>query len=40
MKLNLSKAQNAIEHNDAARAKRYAAAADSDISAIESFLGH
>lgn len=40
MKLNLSKAQNAIEHNDAARAKRYADAADSDMSALESFLGH
>ncbi|HET9698614.1 MAG TPA: protein kinase [Terriglobales bacterium] len=40
MKLNLSKAQNAIEHNDAGRAKRYADAADSDMSALESFLGH
>ncbi len=40
MKLNLSKAQNAIEHNDAGRAKRYADAADSDMSALETFLGH
>lgn len=40
MKLNLSKAQNAIEHNDAARAKRYADAADSDMGALETFLGH
>jgi len=39
MKLNLSKAQNAIEHNDLDRAKRYAAAAESDVDALEKFLG-
>jgi serine/threonine protein kinase len=39
MKLNLSKAQDAIAHNDAARAKRYAAMASSDIEALEKFLG-
>jgi len=39
MKLNLSKAQNAIEHNDLDRAKRYAALAESDIDALEKFLG-
>lgn len=39
MKLNLSKAQDAIQHNDAARAKRYAALANADIEALEKFLG-
>jgi len=39
MKLNLSKAQNAIEHNDLERAKRYAGLAESDIDALEKFLG-
>jgi len=39
MKLNLSKAQNAIEHNDLERAKRYAASAETDIEALEKFLG-
>jgi serine/threonine-protein kinase len=39
MKLNLSKAQNAIEHNDLDRAKRYASMAETDIDALEKFLG-
>jgi serine/threonine-protein kinase len=39
MKLNLAKAQDAIEHNDVARAKRYAKMTDSDVEALEKFLG-
>ena len=39
MKLNLAKAQNAIEHNDAARAKRYAQLATADLEGLEKFLG-
>ena len=39
MKLNLAKAQNAIEHNDAERAKRYADMTSSDVEALERFLG-
>ena len=39
MKLNLSKAQNAIEHNDLDRAKRYASQAETDVQALETFLG-
>jgi hypothetical protein len=39
MKLNLAKAQDAIEHNDAARAKRYAQMTDADVEALEKFLG-
>jgi serine/threonine-protein kinase len=39
MKLNLSKAQDAIEHNDAARAKRYADATTADLEALERFVG-
>jgi hypothetical protein len=39
MKLNLSKAQNAIEHNDLERAKRYAGMAETDIDSLERFLG-
>jgi eukaryotic-like serine/threonine-protein kinase len=39
MKLNLSKAQNAIEHNDLERAKRYAGMAEADVEALEKFLG-
>jgi serine/threonine-protein kinase len=39
MKLNVAKAQDAISHNDLARAKRYAALAASDIEALEKFLG-
>ena len=38
MKLNLSKAQDAISHNDAKRAKRYAEMAGADIEALEKFL--
>ena len=39
MKLNLEKAQNAVEHNDAARAKRYADMTMADVEALERFLG-
>jgi serine/threonine-protein kinase len=39
MKINLSKAQNAIGQNDAARAKRYADMASADVEALERFLG-
>ena len=39
MKLNLSKAQDAVEHHDVARAERYAALTQSDLSALEHFLG-
>src|SRR5450631_490633 len=39
MKLNLSKAQAAVEHGDIARAKRYSDLAQSDIEALEHFLG-
>jgi serine/threonine-protein kinase len=39
MKLNLAKAQEAIEHNDAVRAKRYADMTDVDVEALEKFLG-
>ena len=39
MKINLSKAQNAIGQNDAARAKRYADLTSADVEALERFLG-
>jgi hypothetical protein len=39
MKVNMSKAQNAIEHNDVERAKRYAAATEADLEVLEKFLG-
>ncbi len=39
MTLNLSKAQDAIAHNDAERAKRFADKAATDIEALEKFLG-
>lgn len=39
MNLNLSKAQDAVQHGDAERAKRYADAATRDLEALESFLG-
>ena len=39
MNLNLSKAQEAIVHNDAERARRYAEKATADIEALEKFLG-
>ena len=37
--VNLAKAQNAIEHNDAARAKRYSDMTATDVEALEKFLG-
>jgi hypothetical protein len=40
MKNNLSKAQDAVEHGDAARAKRYMTMAEGDVEALERFLGH
>ena len=39
MNLNLSKAQDAIAHNDAERARRFADKAAADIDALEKFLG-
>jgi serine/threonine-protein kinase len=39
MKLNLSKAQDAIGRNDAIRAKKYADMAATDVEALERFLG-
>ena len=39
MKVNLAKAQDAIGKNDAARAKRYADLAASDLAVLEKFLG-
>jgi serine/threonine-protein kinase len=39
MKLNLQKAQDAIEHGDAARAKRYKEYCEADVDALEKFLG-
>jgi len=39
MKVNLAKAQDAIEHNDAARAKRYINMTTADVEALEKFLG-
>jgi serine/threonine-protein kinase len=39
MKNNLAKAQDAIEHNDLERAKRYSRMAESDVEALEKFLG-
>ncbi|HTC94085.1 MAG TPA: protein kinase [Terriglobales bacterium] len=39
MQSNLAKAQEAIEHNDVARAKRYSAMTDADVEALEKFLG-
>jgi serine/threonine-protein kinase len=39
LKVNLAKAQNAIEHNDAARAKRYADMTAADLEVLEKFLG-
>ncbi len=39
MKLNLSKAQDAVEHHDVARAERYATLTQSDLSTLEHFLG-
>lgn len=39
MNLNLAKAQEAIAHNDAERARRYAEKAATDLEALEKFLG-
>jgi type IV secretory pathway VirB10-like protein len=39
MKLNLSKAQDAISRGDGARAKRYSDLANADFEALEKFLG-
>ncbi|MCU1310985.1 MAG: serine/threonine protein kinase [Candidatus Angelobacter sp.] len=39
MNLNLSKAGNAIQHNDVARAKKYAEMTSADVEALEKFLG-
>jgi serine/threonine protein kinase len=39
MNLNLSKAANAIQHNDAARAKKYTEMTGADVEALEKFLG-
>ena len=39
MKLNLSKAQDAIGRNDAIRAKKYADMAGADVESLEKFLG-
>jgi hypothetical protein len=40
MKASLFKAEEAIQHGDAARAKRYADQTEKDINALERFLGH
>jgi hypothetical protein len=40
MRTNLAKAQSAVEHGDAQRAKRYMDLAKSDVEALERFLGH
>ena len=39
MQASLAKAQEAVEHNDVARARRYAAMTDADVEALEKFLG-
>jgi serine/threonine-protein kinase len=39
MNLNISRAQEAVSHRDAARAQRYRDAAEADIEALEKFLG-
>jgi len=39
LRLNLSKAQDAVERKDAARAKRYKELTESDVEALEKFLG-
>jgi serine/threonine-protein kinase len=40
MKANLFKAEEAMQHHDAARAKKYADLAGKDLEVLESFLGH
>jgi hypothetical protein len=39
MKTNLSKAQEAMDHGDAVRAKKYMTMAQADVEALEHFLG-
>jgi hypothetical protein len=39
MKINLSRAQDAAEHGDAAKAKKYADRTQADLEALEKFLG-
>ena len=40
MKSNLYKAEEAMQHHDAARAKKYADMAGKDLEVLERFLGH
>jgi hypothetical protein len=40
MKSNLAKAQSAVERGDAQKAKKYVDLAQSDVEALEHFLGH
>ena len=40
MKANLSRAEEAIQHGDLARTKKYLDLAGSDVEALERFLGH
>ena len=40
MKVNLSKAEDAVQQKDAARAKRYVDLTGKDVEALERFLGH
>ena len=40
MKTNLSRAEEAIQHGDLARAKKYLDLAGSNVEALERFLGH
>jgi hypothetical protein len=39
MKINLSRAQDAAEHSDAAKARKYADRTTADLEALEKFLG-
>ena len=39
MKFNLSRAQSALQHHDTERAKKYAGMAETDVEALEKFLG-
>jgi predicted nucleic acid-binding Zn-ribbon protein len=40
LKSNLYKAEEALQHRDAARAKKYADLAEADAGVLERFLGH
>jgi hypothetical protein len=40
MKANLSKAENALQQKDAAKAKKHIGLAQGDLEALEHFLGH